>query len=302
MTSIRILVPDRRGADEVVAEKRDRTIAVCIPCHDEAATIGRIVRTVNAALVDRVGLVDELLVVDDRSTDASAMIARREGATVVPVEPTEAGDQYGGSGKGNVLWTALARTTSDFVVFCDADVTSFRAEWVTRLVAPLLADSTLAIVKPSYHRPTAGGGGGRTTELVARPLLALCAPPLHALAQPLAGETAARRDVLERLALPCGWGVEVAMVMDVAAELGPQAIGQVDLGVRTHRHRPLAELTVQAAEIAATILGRAGLPRRGGVVRLASGEEVVLRLRERPPLTASRCSRPSADPATFGTA
>jgi len=306
MNSIRDLVADRRSASELAGAKNARTIALCIPCHDEEATIGHVVSTVRRELVDNAGLVDELVVVDDGSTDDSANVARRAGAAVVPVAPADVVNRPGGSGKGNALWTGVAVTSSDLVVFCDADVTSFRAEWVARLVAPLLDDPSLAMVKPVYRRPTVDGGGGRTTELVARPLLALYAPPLHELAQPLAGETATRRVVLERLSLPRGWGVDVALVLDVAAEFGAGAVGQVDLGVRTHRHRPLADLTVQAAEVTATILGRVGVPVRGDVVRLADGREVVLELGERPApprsLIASRCSRPSASRGSPGTA
>ena len=154
------------------------------------------------------------------------------------------------------------------------------------LVAPLLIDDDLALVKAMYHRPTAGGGGGRTTELVARPLLSLFAPELAALAQPLSGEFAARRAMIERVGFVEGWGVEIAMLLDLAELYGPASIAQVDLGERHHRHRSLHSLSVQAAEVMATALARVGGTSFDAVPVLtrADGSIVPLNLAERPPL------------------
>jgi glucosyl-3-phosphoglycerate synthase len=250
------------------------------------ATIGQLVRLVRAELMDRTGLVDELIVLDDRSTDDSALVAARAGARVVPIE--EVHHTHGdGHGKGNALWASLLVSTGDLVVWCDGDVTSFRPEWVARLVEPLLADDDLALVKAAYRRPTDLGGGGRTTELVARPLLSLLAPDLAALTQPLAGEYAGRRGVLEQIPFVEGWGVEIAMLLDVAGRWGAEAVGEVDLGVRSHRHRSLHALAVQAAEVTATVLGRTtagALPDPPPVLRRADGSVVPLNVAERPPV------------------
>jgi glucosyl-3-phosphoglycerate synthase len=296
----------RRFPDEVdpiaaaLRAKAGRTVSVCIPCRDEAATIGPLVQLVRSSLVDDVGLVDELVVLDDRSSDGSALVAARAGARVVPIQEVHA--VHGeGHGKGNALWASLLVSAGDLVVWCDADVTSLRPDWIARLAAPLLADATVALVKAAYDRPTDGGGGGRTTELVARPLLSLLAPDLAMLSQPLAGEYAGRRSVLEQLPFVEGWGVEIAMLMDIAARFGPAAIAEVDLGVRAHRHRSLHALAVQAAEVTATALGRAGLldtqPVGAGArheLRRADGSAVPLDLAERPPVAG--LTRPSGSP------
>ena len=273
--------------DSVAAAKAGRTVSVCIPCRNEAATVGSIVAAVGSELIERSGLVDELVVLDDGSSDQTAVVAADAGARVVSIG--EIHRVHGvGDGKGNALWASLAATTGTFVVFCDGDVTSFRAGWVARLLAPLVDDDTVALVKASYERPSDTGGGGHTTELVARPLLSLFAPALAGLHQPLAGEVAGHRDVLEGIPFVEGWGVEVAMLLDIAAHHGFAAIGQVDLGVRTHRHRSLGELSLQAAEVAATILERVRPAPENRTLSRADGTVVPLNLTERPPLASTR--------------
>jgi glucosyl-3-phosphoglycerate synthase len=288
MTGVRRLTVDLRTAEELARAKVGRTVAVCIPCKDEAATIGPLVQSIRTSLVDYAGLVDELVVVDDASTDDTAMMAANAGARVVSIDEVRDGKHAAGRGKGNALWASLVASSSDLIVWIDGDVTSFRPEWINRLVAPLLDDPELALVKASYRRPTDEGGGGRTTELVARPLLSLYAAELSTLDQPLAGETSGRRDVLERVPLVQGWGVEIALLLDVAREFGAAAIGQVDLGVRRHRHRPLNELSVQAAEVMATLLTRVGARPASGVLQLADGSTAALNLAERAPIAAQR--------------
>jgi glucosyl-3-phosphoglycerate synthase len=274
--------------ESVTAAKAGRTVSLCIPCRNEVATIGSLVRTVRAELMTAVPLVDELIVLDDRSTDDTSVVAAAGGATVVPIDDVHRVHGVG-HGKGNALWATLAASAGTFVVWCDADVTSFRAGWIARLLAPLVEHDDVALVKAFYERPSHRGGGGRTTELVARPLLSLYAPELTPLHQPLAGEFAARRDVMEAIPFVEGWGVEIAMLLDVAARCGVEAIGQVDLGVRVHRHRSLHELSVQAAEVAATLLGRVGgaEPVARSLAR-ADGAVVPLNLVERPPLATCR--------------
>jgi len=290
---VRTFGVEAASIEAVAAAKGARTVSMCIPCRNEVATIGSIVRTVRAEMMTSVALVDELIVLDDRSTDDTALVAADAGATVVAIDDIHRVHGVG-HGKGNALWATLVASTGTFVVWCDADVTSFRAGWVARLLAPLVRHDDVALVKAFYERPSHRGGGGRTTELVARPLLSLYAPELTPLHQPLAGEYAARRDVMEAIPFVEGWGAEIAMLLDVAARCGVGAIGQVDLGVRVHRHRSLHELSVQAAEVAATLLGRVGgSPPFARALARADGTIVPLNLAERPPLESARRDGPT---------
>ena len=287
MRSVRLFEIDDCSIEAVMRAKGTSTVSLCIPCRDEAATIGSLVSIIRAELMRKVPFVDELIVVDDRSTDDTAAVAASAGATVVSINDVHA--KYGeGHGKGNVLWASLAASTGDFVVWIDGDITSFEPHWITRLLAPMLDDDSVALVKAVFHRPTQLGGGGRTTELVARPLFSLYYPELAGLHQPLAGEYAGRRSVLEQLPFVQGWGVEVAMLIDIASRYGPEAIAQIDLGVREHRHRGLHALSVQAAEVMATMLGRVPdgslLHEKTPTLLRADGSAVPLNLSERPPL------------------
>ena len=287
--SVRTFNPAGWTADRIVAEKRGRTITLCFPCRDEVATIGELVTGARKELVEAIGLVDELLVLDDRSTDDTHAVAAAAGATVVHID--EVHGVYGtGHGKGNALWASLVASHGDLIVWCDGDVTSFTPDWVVRLLAPLIDDDTINLVKASYHRPSSAGGGGRTTELVARPLLSLLAPGLSALAQPLSGEFAGRRSTLESIPFVEGWGVEIAMLFDIAESFGIESIAQVDLGVRHHRHRSLHALSVQAAEVMATALSRVNTDFDvvSPTLTRADGSLVPLNLAERPPIRATR--------------
>jgi glucosyl-3-phosphoglycerate synthase len=272
-------------AERLLEAKGELTVTMCFPCRDEAATVGSLVAAVQHELVERVPIVDELIVLDDRSTDDTSAVAERAGATVVPIEQIHA--RHGvGHGKGNALWASLVASSGDIVVWCDGDVTSFSPEWVVHLVAPFTIESELALVKAMYERPDVAGGGGRTTELVARPLLSLFAPDLAPLTQPLSGEFAGRRSFLERIPFVEGWGVEIAMLLDLVERFGAGAVAQVDLGVRHHRHRSLHSLSVQAAEVMATALGRLGMKAMSTPEALtrADGSVVPLNLTERPPV------------------
>ena len=276
---------------DAVASKRGRSVSVCIPCKNEAATIGTLVAMMRAELVDTNGLVDELIVLDDNSTDETAAIATARGATVVSVNTVN--DVYGeGRGKGNALWATLAASTGDLIVWCDGDVTTVEPSWVVGLLMPLLTTDDVCLVKATYHRPTEHGGGGRTTELVARPLLSLFLPELTGLHQPLGGEFAGRRSAMEQIPFVQGWGVEIAMLADVAERFGAAAIAQVDVGVRQHRHHTLELLGVQAAEVLATLLGRVGADKAFASDQLAllrpNGVAEPLNLDERPPMRSVR--------------
>ncbi len=291
MNAVRTFEVDECALDLLVEAKAGRTISVCIPCRDEAATIGPLVSMIRHALMRRVPLVDELLVIDDRSTDDTALVAGSAGATVVSID--EVHMVHGvGHGKGNVLWASLAVSKGDFVVWMDGDVTSFQPDWIAKLLAPMIDDDSVALVKALYHRPTQLGGGGRTTELVARPLMSLYFPELCGLEQPLTGEYAGRRTVLEQLPFVEGWGVEIALLIDIAQQFGADAIAQVDLGVREHRHHSLHTLSRQAAEVMATMLRR--VPGRellgDGPHHLVrpDGSELPLNLAERPPMASLR--------------
>jgi glucosyl-3-phosphoglycerate synthase len=244
------------------------TVSVCIPARDEEATIGGIVAAVRHDLMEETSLVDEIVVIDDESLDATAGIAHREGAQVLaaksllPALPS-------GSGKGNALWKSLYASDGDLLCFLDADVRNFGSHFVTSLLAPLFGDASVAMVKAFYRRPLHGEptGGGRVTELMARPLLSHLFPALTRFLQPLAGECAARREVLETVPFVQGWGVEVGLLIDIVRQFGPAAVAQVDLGRREHRNRPITDLGPQALAVLVTALRRAGLERDAGGTR-----------------------------------
>ena len=242
--------------------KGDQRVTVIIPARDEEATVGAIVSAIRADLMTgSTPVVDDLLVVDSDSTDATACVAREAGARVVattevlPDIPTVAG-------KGEAMWRGLAATEGDVVVFLDADLQSFTPDYVVALLGPILSEPSVHLVKACYDRPLVsdGGrrvmGGGRVTELVARPLLNLHWPELAGVAQPLAGEYAVRRELIESLPIPCGYGVEFALLVDTAAKLGLDAVSQVDLGERRHRHQEDQRLGLMAAEIWQVALDR----------------------------------------------
>lgn len=231
------------------------SVSVVIPARNEGATIASIVGEIRSKLVDEVSLVDDIVVVDDGSSDDTARKARDEGARLLegPV-----------LGKGEAMAVAVRelslarRGAEDLVVFLDGDVTNFGQHFVSGLVAPLLAHGELEFVKATYRRPLGPDptGGGRVTELVAKPALSLLLPELAGVTQPLAGECALRGSLLPSLCLEGGYGVEVAMLIDIYRTKGPRALAQVDLGVRQHRNRPLKELVPQAREVLDAILIR----------------------------------------------
>lgn len=248
-------------AADLAARKGGQTVAVIIPAHDEERTVGRVVGAVRDGLVDRVGLVDEVVVVDDGSRDRTAEAAVHAGARVVPSGLGGGDGVLRNVGKGGALQRGLAETDSDLVVFLDADVSNLRAHFVTGLLGPLLTSSDTVLVKAVYgptHRSDAVGGG-RVTELVARPVLSLLFPELAGVEQPIAGETAVRRSAIEDLELNPGYGVEMGMLIDVATRFGAEAIAQVDIGVRVHRSRPLEQLVPQAHAVLEAALRRAGV-------------------------------------------
>jgi glucosyl-3-phosphoglycerate synthase len=276
--------------------KRDQVVSLCIPAHDEAGTIGRIVTRVRRHLVDRLGLVDEVLVMDDHSGDGTAEVAEAAGARVVSAADVLA-DVAGGSGKGEALWRSLYVAEGDIVLWCDADITDFGSRFVVGLLGPLLTDPAVSFVKGYYERPSLGGiGGGRTTELMARPVLATLFPHLSTIVQPLSGEFGGRRSLLERLPFVRGYGVDIGLLIDAAEEVGPAGIVQVDLGTRVHRNRTLDELGPQALTVLQTALDRAGVRYENPATLLRPGvPPLVKAFAELPPL-ATLPPRPPRPP------
>ncbi len=307
------------SVQSLLAAKSSSTVSVVLPALDEEETVGAIVATIRRELMSggsAGSLVDELLVVDSGSTDRTAAVAAAAGATVIQRDAILPGlDPL--PGKGEVLWRSLVASSGDIVVFIDADLRSFDASYVTGLLGPLLLDPTVSMVKALYDRPlraddaVLAGGGGRVTELVARPLINLHWPELAGVVQPLAGEYAARRALLEVLSFPTGYGVELALLVDTLQIAGLDAIAQVDLGVRHHRHQSDQRLGLMASEIMQVALRRleqAGRIRLRGPLnptiaqfeRTAGGMDVStydVELVERPPMVtltdyaAARSSR-----------
>lgn len=234
-------------------------ISLVIPARNEADTIADIVRTLRQTLVKDAPLIDELVVIDSDSTDDTAGVAARAGATVYRARDIapEVGSRQG---KGEALWKSLFVTSGDLLVFVDADLTRWGPHFVTGLLGPLLADQEVQLVRAGYTRlrtaddaSVSAEGGGRLTELVARPLLSLYWPHLTGMAQPLAGEWAARRDLMESLSIPIGYGVEISTLIDTASRYGMNAVAQVHLGERAHKHRSDADIALAATELLAVV-------------------------------------------------
>jgi glucosyl-3-phosphoglycerate synthase len=261
----------------LVAARGGRKISVCLPARNEERTVAGIVSRINRELTAGGGgapLVDEIVVVDDGSTDLTPIVALEAGARVV-------GGASPLGGKGEAMRFGLAEAVGDIVVFLDADVENFSTHFVTGLLGPLLEvppqnqpheeqggegrrpgrGEGVALVKAFYERPLEGrpSGGGRVTELTARPVIDLLFPHLREVRQPLAGESAAPREVLEKTGIAGGYGAELGLLIDVASVYGVDSIAQVDLGVRVHRNRSLDDLRHQATDVLRAALERADL-------------------------------------------
>jgi len=274
-----------RPLHKIMAAKRatGQSVSVVLPALNEEETVGDIVAVIRHDLMRQVPLVDEIVVVDSGSTDRTSEVATAAGARVVhrddilPRVPTV-------PGKGEVLWRSLLVTGGDIVCFIDADLKEFSSDFVSGIVGPLLTDPGVDLVKGMYDRPLGGaaGQGGRVTELMARPLLNMHWPQLAGFVQPLGGEYAARRSLLEQLPFPVGYGVELGMLVDALHLVGLDALAQVDVGVRLHRHQDGQALGRMSAAI-----------YRTAQLRLARGHLI------RPTLTQFERSGDGFEPRTY---
>jgi glucosyl-3-phosphoglycerate synthase len=283
-----------RFPPERIAAEREHSVSVCLPARECAQTVGEIV----GALLElrSAGAIDEVLVVDADSADGTAAVAERAGALVR--QEAELMPSYGEVlGKGDAMWRALSVLQGELVCFLDADTEGFSAHFAAGLLGPLVCESGVSFVKGYYRRALGSGqdaladGGGRVNHLMARPALGLFYEELAGVRQPLAGEVAARRELLEALPFATGYGVEIAMLIDAWRELGLDGLAQVDLDEHRNPHQPLSALTPMAATVLATVAAR--LREEGRLQGFAGGPV------ERPPLAsvADRVSAVRSGPA-----
>lgn len=291
------------GPPDLIRAKGGRTVSVVLPALDECDTIAGVIASIRHLVG---GLVDELVVVDSGSTDDTVARAIAAGAGAVYTREQAVPGLPVRAGKGEVLWRSLAVTTGDIVVFIDSDLHDPDPGTVPALLAPLLRDPGVHLVKGFYRRPLGNDplgvcdDGGRVTQLVARPLLTALVPELADVRQPLGGEYAATRTLLADIPFAPGYGVEIGVLLDAWDRYGRAGIGEVDLGTRIHRNRPTHELAVMSRQIVATLLARVGIPDSGaGLVQFrpeGSGWRRVstpVPAAERPPLRSLTTS-PSA--------
>ncbi len=232
-------------------ERQNLTISLGLPALNEEKTIGTVIRRVKAALMDRVPLIDQMVVIDSMSEDRTVQIASDLGIQVVrhPEVLPETGSYRG---KGEALWKSLHVLDGDIVAWIDTDISNIQPRFVYGLLGPLLREPRIQYVKGFYQRPIRSGdqlmaeGGGRVTELMARPLINLFFPELSGMIQPLSGEYAGRRELLEKLPFFTGYAVEIGLLIDILEAHGLSAIGQVDLERRIHRNQPLPNLSQMA--------------------------------------------------------
>jgi glucosyl-3-phosphoglycerate synthase len=283
-----------------LAAEREATVSVCLPARNEARTIGAILEQLMPLVA--LGVVDQVLVVD-HSTDGTAEIARGLGAEVR--DQDELMPEFGPVlGKGDAMWRALRVLRGELICYLDADSEGVGPHFVCGLLGPLICQRDISFVKGCYRRPLRVGetvfpdGGGRVTELTARPLLNLFYPELAGIEQPLAGEVAARRQLLERVPFVAGYGVDIALVLDAYREVGLWAMAQVDLDVRQNAHQPLRDLGPMAYEVLHAVASR--LTREGRLQEPLPAEFVLPdehgpkalepELLERPPLASLRAA------------
>jgi len=242
-------------------ERQGLRISMCIPTLNEEQTIGKELVLFRSELVDRYPLLDEIAVIDSGSTDRTLEVAAAYGADVylsADILPRMGFKR----GKGENLWKAIHQLKGDVIVYVDADIKNIHPRFAYGLVGPLIYRPEIKYVKAFYERPLAisneirPSGGGRVTEILVRPLFSLFFPELTALIQPLSGEYAVRREVLERIPFPIGYGVETSHLIDVFTDWGLDAFAQTDLDQRVHRHQPTRDLGKMSFGILRTFLAR----------------------------------------------
>jgi len=264
-----LVAHDEDRLARVLLAKGDARIAVCLPTDQDAATVGVIVEAITTSLVRGCRLVDEILVVDNSSTDGTADLAAAAGARVMDAASShhELGEAMG---RGDLLWRGVGELDADLIVWLDADVTNFRVDSVVRLIEPLLMDEQVSLVRGRPSRESrAVGEGGHVTEVVARPVLALLDEQFSTLREPFCGDYAARSTMLRSMSFEPDYGVEIGLLADVAREYGIEAIREVDLEMREHQQRSLAlrarhtrQLMRAALEHAGRATVRGALPLR----------------------------------------
>ncbi len=248
-------------------ERQGLKISLCLPSYNEEATIGKEIVILKSELKDRYPLIDEIAVIDSGSSDQTREIAASFGADVYLAEEhlRETGDHRG---KGENLWKALYLLSGDIIVYVDSDINNIHPRFVYGLIGPLIRDPEVCYVKAFYDRPLAFSqgvrptGGGRVTEILVRPLFSLFYPDLTAIIQPLSGEYAGRREILEQIPFPVGYGVETAMLIDIYEKLGLGAFAQTDLDSRVHRNQETIALGRMAFGILRTLFHRLSRQQR----------------------------------------
>ena len=302
---------DFADADSLTRAKREQglVVSVCIPALNEEATVGTIVETIRDRLMDRVPLVDELAVIDSASSDRTAQAAKAAGADVYQ-DREILPEVQAFAGKGEAMWKSLFVLRGDVILWLDADITNFHPRFVLGPLGPILTDPEVGYVKSFYRRPIGDGEegtktsleGGRVTELSARPLISMFWPHLAGLIQPLAGEYAGRRALLEQVPFVTGYGVEIGLLIDIAERFGLDAMAQVDLEARTHRNRPIGELSRMAFAVLHAAMrrlsGEGDRPAAEGLFQFEpsnGGYEMrstEIEVRERPPAVTVDGYRP----------
>jgi glucosyl-3-phosphoglycerate synthase len=280
---------------------KDQKISLVLPTRNVAPSLGPLLETLAPARAS--GLLDEVVVVDAASVDATGRIAAEHGVRLL--QESALMPEFGPAlGKGDALWRGLSATSGELVVFLDTDTANFSARFLLDLVAPLFGDPTVHLVKGAFRRPFRAGkqstpdGGGRVTELLARPLLNLHLPELAGFLQPLAGEVAARRGLLETLAFPVGYGVEIAILIDAYRAVGLDGLAQAQLGVRENAHQALGDLSAMAYQV--LVAAQRRIQGSDAIDRLAPGTLMAptdgtltvrtLSVAERPALRAVRAA------------
>jgi glucosyl-3-phosphoglycerate synthase len=260
-------------------QRQGLSISLCLPTLNEEKTIGQEIVILKAELADRYPLLDEIAVVDSGSKDRTCEIAASFGADVyTAAEQLPECGSY--AGKGENLWKALYLLRGDIIVYVDTDIRNIHPRFVYGLVGPLIQDPEVHYVKAFYDRPLAASGvlrptgGGRVTEILIRPLFSLFYPELAAILQPLSGEYAGRRSILEQIPFPVGYGVETAMLIDIYERLGLYAFAQTDLDRRVHRNQETIALGRMAFGVLRAFMSRL---QRTEMVRLQQELPSIMR-------------------------